>query len=89
MTSSLPASIWDENSPWIPPASFDSHSYRLEGFASAVYQAATQDLDAVPQLDLEAPSLELLVDRFSQVIDEAGAAGDYTLILSPDRHFSM
>lgn len=89
MTSSLPTSIWDENSPWIPPASFDDHSYHLEGFASAVYQAATQDLDAVLQLDLKAPSLELLVDWFAQVINEAGTAGDYSLILSPDCHFVM
>ena len=47
-----------------------------------MYQAATQDLDVVPHLNLEAPSLELLVDQFSGLIDEAGAGGDYSLILS-------
>ena len=82
MTSSLPTSIWNENIPWVPPVSSHHHLYRIEGFTNAVYQAATQDLDVVPHLNLEAPSLELLVDQFSGLIDEAGAGGDYSLILS-------
>lgn len=89
MTSSLPTSIWNENIPWVPPVSSHHRSYHIEGFANAVYQAATQDLDVVPSLNLQAPSLELLVDRFSELIDEASAGGDYSLILSPDRHFTM
>jgi hypothetical protein len=89
MTSSLPTSIWNENIPWVPPVSSDHRSYRIEGFANAVYQAATQDLDPIPNLSLEAPSLELLVDQFSRLIDQAGAEGDYSLILSPNRHFTM
>ena len=89
MTSSLPTSIWDENISWVPPVSSDQRSYRIEGFANAVYQAATQDLDVVPRLNLQAPTLELLVDCFSGMIDEACAGGDYSLILSPDRHFTM
>ena len=54
-----------------------------------MYQAATQDLDVIPHLNLEAPSLELLDDQFSGLIDEAGAGGDYSLILSPNRQFIM
>ena len=89
MTSSLPTSIWNENISWVPPVSSDHRSYPIEGFAKAVYQAATQGLDVVPHLYLEAPSLELLVDQFSDLIDDAGSEGDYSLILSPDRHFTM
>lgn len=89
MISSLPTSIWNENIPWVPPVSSDLRSYRIEGFANAVYQAATQDLDVVPHLNLQASSLELLVDQFSGLIDDAGTQGDYSLILSPDRHFTM
>ena len=54
-----------------------------------MYLAATQDLDVIPHLSLQAPSLELLVDRFSEMIDEASSEGDYSLILSPNRHFTM
>ena len=89
MTSSLPTSIWNENISWVPPVSSDHRSYRMEGFANAVYQAATQDLDVVPHLNLQASTLELLVDQFSGLIDEACVEGDYSLILSPNRHFTM
>jgi hypothetical protein len=89
MTSSVHTSIWNVNIPWVPPVSSDHRSYSIEHFAHAVYQSATQDLDVVPQLRLQAPSLELLVDRFSEIIDEASSEGDYSLILSPNRHFTM
>jgi hypothetical protein len=89
ITSSLPTSIWDKNNSWSPPASTDNRSYRIEDFTSTVYQAATRGLNPIPQLNIEAPSLEQLVDRFSDLIDEASAEGDFSLILSPDRHFTM
>ena len=84
MTSSLPTLIWNENIPWVPPVSSHHHLYHIEGFTNAVYQAPTQDLDVIPHLNLEAPSLELLVNQFLGLIDEAGAGGDYSLILSPN-----
>ena len=89
MTSSLPTLIWDVNNPWVPSVSTSPRSYHLEGFANAVYQAATQGLNVVPRLSLQATTLELLVDQFSRIIDEASAEGDYSLILSPDCHFTM
>jgi hypothetical protein len=40
-----------------------------------------------PELNLEGNSINQLVDQFTILLDEAGQRDDYTLVLSPNRHF--
>lgn len=75
ITSSLPCSIWDSANPWVAPAP-GAHSYEMDEFTSTIYQAATHRMDSVPNLTLEAGSLDELVDQLSELIDEAGRNND-------------
>ena len=85
MVSSLPHSIW--NVPWVPPPSPDGPSYKMEGFTPAVFHAASQGTNSV--LNLQAASLDGLVDCLAAAIDDAGRCGDYSQVLSSERTFTM
>jgi len=86
MVSSLPHSIWDV--PWVPPPLPAGPSYKMEGFTPAVFRAASQGTFS-PVLNLQAASLDELVDRFAAVIDDAGCRGDYSHVLSSERTFTL
>ena len=87
MVSSLPHSIWDV--PWVPPPLPGGLSYQMEGFTTAVFRAASQGTKPSPVLNLQAASLDGLVDRLAAVIDDAGRLGDYSQVLSLDRTFTL
>lgn len=71
----------------MPPPSPDGLSYQMEGFTPAVFHAASQGTDSV--LNLQAASLDDLVDRLAAVIDDAGRRNDYSQVLSSDRTFTL
>ena len=85
MVSSLPHSIWDV--PWVPPPLPDGPSYQMEGFTAAVFRAASQGTN--PVLNLQAASLDELIDCLAALIDGAGSQGDYSQVLSSERTFTL
>lgn len=85
MVSSLPHSIWGV--PWVPPPLPDGPSYQMEGFTPTVFRAASQGTNSV--LNLQAASLDDLVDCLAAVIDDAGRCGDYSQVLSSERTFTL
>lgn len=88
MVSSLPHSIWDV--PWDPPPPpGDGPSYQMDGFTAAVFRAASRGSNPNPVLNLQAASLNDLVDRLAAVIDDAGRHGDYSQVLSSERTFTL
>jgi hypothetical protein len=89
MVLSLPNSIW--NVPWVPPPLPDGPSYQMEGFTPAVFLAASRGTNSNPvrALNLQAASLDDLVDRLAAVIDDAGRCGDYSQVLSSERSFTL
>lgn len=48
-----------------------------------------QDETDTPSLHLSAPDLESLVKVFTTDIRAANIAGDFTVLLAPNRHFMM
>jgi hypothetical protein len=61
----------------------------MEGFTTAVFRAASLGTNPSPVLNLQAASLNGLVDRLAAVIDDAGRLGDYSQVLSLDRTFTL
>ena len=88
MVSSLPHSIWDV--PWIPPPPHgDGRSYQMEGFTLAVFRAASRGTNPNPALNLQAASLDDLVDHLAAAIDDAGRRGDYSQVLASEHTFTL
>jgi hypothetical protein len=72
----------------VPPPLPDGPSYQMEGFTSAVFRAASLNTFN-PVLNLQAASLDELVDCLAAVIDDAGCRGDYSQVLSSERTFTL
>ena len=71
----------------MPPPPPDGPSYQMEGFTGAVFRAASEGTD--PVLNLQAASLDELVDCLADVIDDASRSGDYSQVLSFERTFTL
>jgi hypothetical protein len=87
MVSSLPHAIWDGS--WVQPPPPNGPVYQMEGFTSAVFHSASLGSNSGPYLNLQATTLEGLVDQLAGFIDEAGRRGDYSQVLSSERTFTM
>ncbi|KAJ7015854.1 hypothetical protein C8F04DRAFT_1204945 [Mycena alexandri] len=78
---SLPPTIWDENSSFTPRS---SGTYGPDGFTRAIFTAATRGSSPSP-LRLRGADCDEAATNFAKMLDDAGTAGDYTDIMSPDR----
>ncbi|KAJ7186598.1 hypothetical protein C8R46DRAFT_1024634 [Mycena filopes] len=83
----LPASIWDENDRFSP---FSSGAYNMDGSQAAVFTAATRNITpAPPPLRVRGRNIDEAADHFTEMLDRAGLAGDYTELLVTDRGVSL
>ncbi|KAJ7149912.1 hypothetical protein C8R46DRAFT_915441, partial [Mycena filopes] len=81
---SLPPTIWDENAGYAGFVSRSNGTYGPDGFTRSILAAATRG-SSPPPLRVRGTDADDAADKFIQLLDEAGEAGDYTNILSPDR----
>lgn len=95
-TGSLPygeSVLWSAT--WSPPTQRRSTFYdfnRTDIFYAEnkkAYLLTNPDDEDVPTLHLAGPDLQSLASLFIVEVRAANLAGDFTLLLSPDRHFFM
>ena len=87
--SFIPSSIWeDEWEPNLPSFLYVQPCTDLSAFAEHVYEAAVADSDsAPPELRIRGCGTARQVEALRTVILEAARIGDFTKVLSPNRHF--
>jgi len=89
-SSYIPASLWA--SPWSPQgvshAGNDLTCDDISNFASTIYQHA-RGPGEVQELIVSGNSLAELVMNFKDMLAEAAASRDFTLLLLPHRRFEM
>ncbi|KAE9393326.1 hypothetical protein BT96DRAFT_999572 [Gymnopus androsaceus JB14] len=85
--------LW--STPWTPPTQRRSTFYnfnRTDTFYAenkkAYLRTNGEEIDA-PSLHLAAPNVQLLTNLFIAEVRAANEANDFTILLSPDRHFMI
>jgi hypothetical protein len=82
----LPSSIWKV--PFVPRAGRYSGVFDFDDIAEDAYEAATRGV-TVDSLEVRGANVKGLVTAFSQLLADAVKEGDFTHLLTPERHFNM
>ncbi|KAG6843603.1 hypothetical protein H0H87_002680 [Tephrocybe sp. NHM501043] len=89
--TSLPTAIWDKGHQALTMLEDASPEglYNPSNFTKEMYQDAVAGLSDTPILNVEATSIAGAVNEFKKFVDIAVDQDNFSVILSPDRHFSV
>ena len=83
----LPSVIWTDETIWVPDSSMQG-IYNIEDLRDSVFEASGNGED-IDRLTIEGSSLSEMVQAYDTEIGTAIGLGDFTRLLSLDRHFNL